>query len=48
LYLTLNMEGIAKEVGFNTAESFSKAFYKRTGMKPSFFINELKKKNLKK
>ena len=32
---------IAEEAGFNTAESFSKAFYKRTGLKPSYFIKEL-------
>lgn len=33
--------GIAEEAGFNTAESFSKAFFKRTGIKPSYFIKEL-------
>ncbi len=33
---------LAEEAGFNTAESFSNAFYKRTGIKPSFFIKELK------
>ena len=32
---------LAEEAGFNTAESFSNAFYKRTGLKPSFFIKEL-------
>lgn len=32
---------LAEEAGFNTAESFSNAFYKRTGIKPSFFIKEL-------
>ncbi len=47
LYLTHTIEGIAKEVGFNTAESFSKAFFKRTNMQPSFLINELKNKDLK-
>ncbi|MFB9097554.1 MULTISPECIES: helix-turn-helix domain-containing protein [Flavobacterium] len=33
---------IAEEVGFNTSESFSKAFFKRTGIKPSYFMKELK------
>ena len=35
--------GIAEEAGFNTGESFSKAFLKRTGIKPSYFIKELNK-----
>ena len=37
------ISGIAEEAGFNTGESFSKAFLKRTGIKPSFFIKELNK-----
>lgn len=32
---------LAEEAGFNTAESFSNAFFKRTGIKPSFFVKEL-------
>ncbi|WP_130734340.1 helix-turn-helix domain-containing protein [Flavobacterium sp. J27] len=36
------MSAIAEEAGFNTAESFSNAFYKKTGIKPSYFIKELK------
>lgn len=32
---------LAEEAGFNTAESFSNAFYKRSGIKPSFFVKEL-------
>mgnify|MGYP005990890333 CR=1 FL=1 len=39
-----SVKAIANEVGFNTTESFSKAFYKYTGIKPSFFIKELEKK----
>lgn len=35
------IEAIAKESGYNTAQSFSKAFQKRTGLKPSYFINQL-------
>ncbi len=37
------VKALAKEVGFKSADSFSKAFYKFTNMKPSSFINELKK-----
>ncbi len=36
------IQSIAEEVGFNTAESFSNAFYKKTGLKPSYFIKQLK------
>ena len=39
------IKAIAKEVGFKTAESFSSAFYKKTGIYPSYFIKELKKDN---
>lgn len=35
------MKAIAREVGFNNAESFSTAFYKKTGLKPSYFIKQL-------
>ena len=37
-----SIKAIANEVGFNTTESFSKAFVKFTGIKPSYFIKELK------
>lgn len=40
-----SIKGIAKEVGFKSSESFSKAFYANTGIKPSYFIKELKKKS---
>ena len=36
-----SIKALAKEVGFNTAESFSNAFYKKTGLNPSFYIKEL-------
>ena len=39
------VKALAEEVGFKSAESFSKAFYKFTNVKPSYFINELKKIN---
>ncbi len=32
---------IANEVGFNTAQSFSLAFYKKTGIYPSYFIKKI-------
>ena len=38
-----SIKAIAGEVGFNTSESFSKAFYKNTGIHPSYFIKELEK-----
>ncbi|WP_186434369.1 AraC family transcriptional regulator [Lutibacter sp. Hel_I_33_5] len=37
------IKAIAKEVGFNNSESFSNAFFKKTGLKPSYYIKELKK-----
>lgn len=36
------IQGIAEEMGFNTAESFSSAFKKSTGIKTSYFIKKLK------
>ncbi|MCK8523050.1 tetratricopeptide repeat protein [Aquimarina sp. D1M17] len=35
------IQGIAEEVGFNTAESFSSAFKKKTDIKPSYYVKEL-------
>ncbi|NMH89896.1 helix-turn-helix domain-containing protein [Flavivirga algicola] len=32
---------MAKEIGFNNSESFSKAFYRKTGIYPSYFIKQL-------
>ena len=31
------------EIGFNNTESFSKAFYRKTGIYPSYFIKEIEK-----
>ncbi|MFS4449033.1 helix-turn-helix domain-containing protein [Maribacter sp. 2307UL18-2] len=39
-----SVEGIAKEMGFNTSESFSKAFKNKTGLNPSYYIKQLTKK----
>ncbi|HKX87065.1 MAG TPA: helix-turn-helix domain-containing protein [Flavobacterium sp.] len=36
-----SINALAGEFGFKTADSFSKAFLKQTGIKPSFFIKEL-------
>lgn len=35
------IHGLAQEFGFNSAESFSAAFYKKTEIKPTYFIKEL-------
>jgi AraC-like DNA-binding protein len=35
------INALALEYGFNNAESFSTAFYKKTGLKPTYFIKEL-------
>lgn len=36
-----DIKSIALELGFNTSESFSKAFKKKTGIYPSFYIKKL-------
>lgn len=38
-----SIKGIAEEVGYKNAESFSNAFYKKTGLKPSYYIRQLEK-----
>ncbi|BDU24943.1 MULTISPECIES: helix-turn-helix domain-containing protein [unclassified Flavobacterium] len=35
------IQALALEFGFNNSESFSTAFYKKTGLKPTYFIKEL-------
>ena len=35
------IQALALEFGFNNAESFSTAFHKKTGIKPTYFIKEL-------
>jgi AraC-like DNA-binding protein len=37
------IQALALEFGFNSAESFSTAFNKKTGLKPTYFIKELEK-----
>ncbi|MEL6305818.1 MAG: helix-turn-helix domain-containing protein [Bacteroidota bacterium] len=38
------IEAIAKESGFNNAQSFTSAFVKHTGLYPSYFAKQLDKK----
>ncbi|CAM1359646.1 helix-turn-helix domain-containing protein [Tenacibaculum xiamenense] len=38
------IKAISEESGFNNAESFSKAFYKVNGIRPSYFLKELDKR----
>ncbi|WP_299679513.1 helix-turn-helix domain-containing protein [uncultured Dokdonia sp.] len=38
------IKSISEEAGFNTAESFATAFKKKTGLKPSYFIRNIKKR----
>lgn len=37
------IKAIANEIGFNSAEAFSKSFYKTTGIYPSFFLKQIEK-----
>lgn len=40
------IQALAVEFGFNSAESFSNAFYKKSGIKPTYFIKELENKKI--
>ncbi|MGY3792184.1 helix-turn-helix domain-containing protein [Aquimarina sp. 433] len=40
------IKAIAREIGFNTTEAFSKSFLKKTGIYPSYFIKQLEKKKV--
>jgi AraC-like DNA-binding protein len=42
-YRNYTMKALADEAGFNTAQHFSKAFFAKTGIYPSYFVNELNK-----
>ncbi len=39
--INYTIKAIAEEIGFNTANAFSKAFHKKTGKYPSEYIKEL-------
>lgn len=41
--LNYTIKAIASEVGFGNTESFTKAFYAKTNLYPSYFIKQLKK-----
>ena len=43
-FLRYSIKAIALECGYTNATSFSRAFYKQTGMYPSFYIKQLSKK----
>ncbi len=38
------VKAIGQEIGFKNPDAFSKAFYKQTGIHPSYFIKEIEKK----
>ncbi|MBC9795097.1 helix-turn-helix transcriptional regulator [Sinomicrobium weinanense] len=42
-----SIQAIAREVGFNSTQSFSKLFYKKTGIHPSYFIQHLEKREVR-
>ncbi|WP_299604306.1 AraC family transcriptional regulator [uncultured Aquimarina sp.] len=41
-----SIKGIAHELGYNNDRAFSKAFYQKTGVHPSYFIKKLEKEKL--
>ncbi|WP_271784970.1 helix-turn-helix domain-containing protein [Aquimarina algiphila] len=41
------IKSIGEEAGFNSVQSFSRAFYKKTGIQPSYFLKELDKQVFK-
>jgi YesN/AraC family two-component response regulator len=43
-FLRYSIKAIAFECGYTNATSFSRAFYKQTGLYPSFYIKQLSKK----
>ena len=43
-FRSFTIKAIAEDSGFNTAQSFTNAFYKKTGIYPSYFIKKLEKK----
>lgn len=41
-----SMTGIAREVGYKNRNSFAEAFYRKTGIKPSYYIKQLEKQKV--
>jgi len=48
IYRKYTIRAIAEEGGFSNPESFFRAFQKRTGLKPSYFIKKVREDQLKK
>ena len=46
-FRSYNISAIAREVGFNSTEPFSKAFKNKTGLNPSYFIKKLEEEYLR-
>ncbi|GAA4273526.1 AraC family transcriptional regulator [Aquimarina gracilis] len=42
-FMNYTVKAIAREIGFNSTDAFSKSFYKIKGIQPSYFIRELEK-----
>lgn len=47
-YQKYTIRAIAEEIGFSNPEGFSRAFQKKTGLKPSYFIKKVRENNSKK
>ncbi|MBC8755645.1 helix-turn-helix domain-containing protein [Kordia sp. YSTF-M3] len=47
-YQKYTIRAIAEEIGFSNPESFSRAFHKKTGLKPSYFIKKVREDAQKK
>ncbi|MFD0863468.1 helix-turn-helix domain-containing protein [Sungkyunkwania multivorans] len=45
LFRRYTIKAISEEMGFNNSQSFSSAFFKKTGIYPSFYIDQLNKMN---
>jgi len=43
-FLRYSIKAIDLECGYTNAKSFSRTFYKQTGLYPSFYIKQLSKK----
>lgn len=43
-YRNYTIKALSEEAGFNTSQHFSKAFYAKTGIYPSYFVTEINKK----
>ncbi len=42
-FMNYTVKAIAREIGFNSVDAFSKSFFKIKGIQPSYFIRELEK-----